>query len=112
MKGRSKMTRHLKKAHGTKHRPSRFCAPRLTHTWRHTLSLYPSSKSRKPIFSVTAKNDTTVSVLKLTLILLGTVCAAIAVAALIKRIREKLSSKRHRAEHLCCERCPYAQIEE
>ncbi len=106
------MTRHLKKARGAKHRPSRLCSPRLTHTWRHTLSLYPNEKSRKPIFSVTAKNDKAVSVLKLALILLGAVCVGIAVASLVKRIRERLRAKKCNAEHRCCGDCLYAQIEE
>lgn len=106
------MTKLLNILKGTKERPSVLHTPTLKHTWKHTLSLYPSDKSRKPVFSITAKDDKSVSVLKLALILLAVVCAVILTARLVKRIREKLGAKKRDAAHSCCDDCLYARIEE
>ena len=84
----------------------------LKHSWKHTLALYPSDKSRKPIFSITAKDDKSVSVVKLALILLGGIFIVVTVAMLVKRVREKLRAKKQNSAHCCCDDRLCAQIEE
>lgn len=106
------MSKLLNFLSGAKERLSALPSPTLRHTWSHTLSLYPDAKHSKPTFSVTVKDDKTVPVLKLALILLGAVCVGISVAAIAKRIRKRLSAKKHRQEHFCCDGCLYSQIEE
>ncbi len=106
------MTKLFKKSRGAKKRPHALHVPTLKHSWKHTLALYPSDKSRKPIFSITAKDDKSVSVVKLALILLGGIFIAVLVAALVKRIREKLRAKKRNSAHCCCDDRLCAQIEE
>lgn len=87
-------------------------APVIRHTYTHTLALYKSDKDRKPIASVTAKDDSKISVVKLLVIVLCSVCTAIFAAVIIKRIAERIKRKKHRRAEACCEcECEFCQQE-
>ena len=72
--------------------------PIIRHTWQHTLSLYPSAKSKVPCARIDAKDDRRISVLKLALYFVCAASALVLAALLIKRVRDKIRRKKRERE--------------